>query len=209
MATVQNGRAGIPQNEANRVEDFNRGRSLAVEEQPGIANDRLWAKRVVTIIFGRFEFVRSIKAHAAPPPGAPVIATDSAAGEMVRMYASNARIVEALAKDYGFEPIYIWQPALLSTPKPLTKREKWLESPAESQPELTRIRDLHRAVPRLISDTMRPILGSRFVDATSLFSDDSAEIYVDLFGHTYERANPRVVDSFMPQLTAAARSALH
>jgi len=209
MATVQDGRAGIPQNESNRVEDFVRGRTLADEEPSGMTDDRKWAKHILQIVVSRLEFVRSIKAHARTAPSVTLISTDSAANSIVRMYAANARIVESLAKDYGFQPIYIWQPALLSTNKPLTRREKWLAGPAGSQPEIGRIRDVHVAVPRRIGDTMRPILGTRFIDDTNLFSDDSLDVYVDLFGHTYESANPRIVDSFMPQLSAAALRALH
>ena len=55
----------------------------------------------------------------------------------------------------------------------------------------------------LIGPAMAPIAGDRFIDATDLFRDDPQEIFVDLFGHTYERANPSIVDALMPILGAA------
>jgi len=208
LATIQNGRAGLPQNEWNRVDDFVRGREFAQASAPGIVNDGKWAKIILGLAARRSEFARLIKAHALPGRSTPLLSTDSAVSGIVNAYAANVPIVEALAKKYGFQVIYVWQPALLSDNKPLSKREKWMLD-ADMRMTITVLRKVHAAVPRLIGDAVRPMVGSRFIDATSVFSDDSSDVYVDLFGHTYESANPRIVDSLMPQLSAAARSALH
>jgi len=121
-------------------------------------------------------------------------------------YSENARIVEALAPSYGFQPIYVWQPALLSTRKRLTPREAWLQRP-EALRDVHMVRDVHMAVPTLVGPALAPIAGGRFIDATDLFRDDPLEVFVDLFGHTYERANPRIVDTLMPNLAAAVSRA--
>ena len=200
MATVQNRRAGAPQNAANRAEDFVRGRDLAAEKPPGIANDLRTARRLFVSALLRLQFVQRITEIRRPGEPAPV-PIDSLARSVVHLYSGNARIVEALAASYGFEPIYIWQPALLSTRKPLTPRETWLRRPQ-------RVGNLHMAIPKLIGPAMASVAGGRFIDATDLFDADSLDVFVDTFGHTYERANPRVVDTLMPNLAAAVSRAL-
>jgi hypothetical protein len=122
------------------------------------------------------------------------------------MYAGTARIVESLKAEYGLEPIYVWQPALLNTRKPLTPWEQWLIRDV-AMSGIEPIRDLHVAVPALLAAAMAPVAGERFVDATTLFDHDSADVYVDLFGHTYERVNPRIVEAMLPALGAAVTHA--
>ena len=204
MATVQNKRAGLPQNEGNRVEDFVRGRREASENKPGLVNDLLTAKHMLGAALSRIQFakrivnwVRATGSSTAAPSNPAELAKN-----IVQMHAENARIVEALAASYGFQPIYVWQPALLSTRKPLTAHETWLRR-AEVGNFVRTMRDVHMTVPTLIGPAMKPIAGDRFIEMTDLFRDDPDEIFVDWSGHTYERANPRIVDALMPRLGAA------
>jgi lysophospholipase L1-like esterase len=201
MATVQNGRAGLPQNEWNRQAEFARGRALAAERSPGVANDLRALRRAVMTVGGRLSFAQRLRELAgesrAPSPGD----AEPLAGDIVRVFAENARLVEALANDYGFHAIYVWQPALLSSRKRLTLREAWLRDSGT-------VGDVHMAVPRLIGEPMKRVAGERFIDATTLFDDDTLEIFADLNGHTYERASPRVVDTLMPQLSRAVQQVI-
>lgn len=203
MATVQNGRGGFPQNESNRADDFIRGRELLAENPPVIADLRAGRRLVLSAMLPlrlvrrilALNFVQRLRAIKSPPSSPP---EESLAHSIVHMHTGNARIVETLAASYGFQPIYIWQPALLSTHKRLTSREKWLHRRPPRE-----ITDLHMAVPALIGPAMAPIAGDRFIDATDIFNDDTLEVFVDPFGHTYERATPRIVDELMPALAAA------
>ena len=207
MATLQDGQAGLPQNEANRVEDFARGRRVVAENLGGLGNDVRATARAAASVLGRLQFVRTIR-EGKPAPALKLISADSAVRSIVQMYAGNARVVEALAAAYGFEVVYVWQPTLLSTTKPLTAREKFLVVPAERDSMYKRMREVHVAVPPLLRAAMTPIAGSRFIEATPLFSDDSLDVYVDIIGHTYERANPRIVDAILPTLGAALTRAI-
>jgi hypothetical protein len=207
MATVQNGAAGIPQNEANRVQDFERGRRMAEQDRRdrrGIGNDLRTLGRSVWAVVERLELVERIVGAAAPSPPADLVSADSAAADLARVYVENVRLVEALADRYGFTPIYVWQPALMSSGKKLTEYERWRIRPADQDPQIARIRDVHLAVPPLLRERVPPLVGERFVDATAIFDADTLEVFADLFGHTYERANPAVVGSFLPVLTEAA-----
>ena len=200
MATVQNRRAGLPQNEANRIEDFNRGRMLAAERSPGIRTDVTVARRLFGEAGKRLELVQRVVAAKAVPPRERR-SSDSLAREIALTFAANARLIEALAQRYGFQPLYVWQPALLTMRKPLTAYERWLLGPSQ-------IKDVHGIVPTYIGAAMKPVVGNRFIDATDLFLNDSTEIYADVYGHTYERANPRIVDTLMTVLDPAVRAAV-
>lgn len=118
------------------------------------------------------------------------------------------KIVEALVKEYGFVPIYVWQPALLTMRKPTTARENYLINAEISRADVARIRDVHKIVPEMIAAAMTPLAGNRFVDATNLFNNDSTDVCEDIFGHTYEKAVPTIVDTFLPLLVSAARARL-
>src|SRR5687768_708204 len=108
MATVQNGHAGVPQNEWNRVADFERGRQLAREAEPGLLNDVRVSLRSARSMVGRLRFVRRLATRpsnsSGTPSGQPI---DSLARHLVGTFASNAMIVEALQARFGFEPIYV------------------------------------------------------------------------------------------------------
>ena len=195
MAAIQNNQSGLPQNEANRSADFQRGRERAEAVRPGFRGAMLTAKRMGKDVLSRLQVAQRIVAVKTPPPFVrqPI---DSLAASSVKFYVANVELVEALAARYGFQPIYVWQPALLSSNKPMTVREKWLR---RSQP----IGDLHLAVPPLLDPAMAELHIDHFIDATTLFDRDSLEVYTDVYGHTYERANPRIVDTLMPMLTSA------
>ncbi len=199
ISAIQSGTTGLPQNESNRAEDFRNGRLLAAEHDEGFRNDLRLAKRLLSSALLRLQFAQRIVDIKRPKP-APPVPIDSLASKMVQTFAGNARVVEALAKGYGFEAIYVWQPALLSTKKPLTPREQWLLVPQ-------RIGYLHQAVPPLLGPAMKSVAGDRFIDATTIFDSDSGEIFLDMYGHTYERANIRIADTLMTVLGPAVRRA--
>lgn len=66
VAAVQNARPGVPQNEETRRDDFIGGREIVAGKNPGLANDRKWAARILAILADRIQFVRSIARHTKP-----------------------------------------------------------------------------------------------------------------------------------------------
>jgi GDSL-like Lipase/Acylhydrolase family len=200
MATVQNGVAGLPQNEANRVEDFERGRRLEAERRPGFANAMHEWGRLGWSVAQRSELVERLRTVRAPDPWKPV-PTDVLAASLARVYTDNVRLVEALGARYGFTALYVWQPALMSTGKRLTAREAWVRRPADADPEIRPVRDLHVAMPPLLRTVVPPLVGERFIDATTVFDADPLDVFGDVYGHTYERGSPPVLDVMFPQLS--------
>jgi hypothetical protein len=201
IATVENGAAGIPENESNRAEDFARGRLFVADSGHGLQHDFRYVGRVLVPVLQRLELVQRLEAfrsRTAPP----LISADSAARSETRVYAENVRIVEALARSYGFQPLYVWEPDLQSTHKPLTAHEAWLLR-SMSDPLRARRGEVHVVIPALLDSAMAGIAPGRFIDATDLFRGDSTEIFEGKASHNTEAAVPQIVDAFLPQLAAA------
>lgn len=197
-SAVQSGEGGMPLNEMHRVEEFTRGREFAVDTLPGLPNDARALLRGMRGALFRLEIAQRVVRLRAPKRRAPVPAGIVVA-RLVRMYAENARLVEALSEHYGFRPVYLWQPAIASRGKPLTVRERELVPAAD-------IDSVRLAAPALLRAAMPAIVGDRFIDATALFATDSLDVYLDPTGHTYERANARIVDTLLPALEAASHA---
>ena len=203
IATVQAGEAGLPQNEAKRVAEFQAGRLLdrtGIERGPKKDLRSLgWLALTALKQLAVVDWVLSLRSS---PPSA-LIAADSAAKSTVRIYAHNVRAVEALAREYGFSAIYVWQPSIHGTAKPLTPYETRIMNTITSNPTHARMRDVHLAVPALLDSAMAEVAPGKFVNAASLFRNDSSNVYFDRVGHNIEASVPTIVDAFWPLLRAA------
>ena len=62
------------------------------------------------------------------------VSANSGAWSTVQYYTANVRLVEALAAEYGFTPIYVWQPTLHTTEKKLTRFEENLMRGIKADP---------------------------------------------------------------------------
>jgi lysophospholipase L1-like esterase len=133
----------------------------------------------------------------------PLIPADSGARLTSRAYAATTRVVEALAQEYGFVPIYVWQPTIHSTSKPLAPFEQSVMNGILRNPTQLRMREVHLATPSMLDSLLKPVLGPRFVNASGLFARDSSEVYTDRVGHNTERSIPTIIDAFWPPLHAA------
>lgn len=203
FSTVQNRRAGIPENEDKRVAEFNLGRTLdRTLYGQGVRSDL----RALGILAGKglrhLETVDQLQGMVRRP--APnLISADSGARSQVNVYAENVRLVEALAAAYGFTPLYVWQPTIHGTDKVLTKFEERLVRRIDGDPFNHRMADIHLLMPALLDSAITPMVHERFVDAFHLFKGDSNAYYADDVGHNTEVAIPKIVDSFWPVLQAS------
>jgi hypothetical protein len=201
--TVQYGVAGIPQNESKRVAEFEMGRAL---DRTGFARGLGKDMRALGILTGQafnqselLEWVKSLK-HA-PAPSYP--RADSATRSLLRIHTENVRIVESLSQAYGFVPIYVWQPSVHSTQKHLTPFEARIRRGIANDAFQSRLRDVQVAIAPLLDSAMATIAPGRFIDADTLFRNDSLPVFVDRIGHNTEVSIPRIVDAFWPALEAA------
>lgn len=205
-ATVQSGVPGLPQNESKRVEEFAFGRVL---DRTGFEHGAAKDTRALGFAFRQFAdrlaAVELLKSWL-PPPATTYIPADAAALGTVAVFVENVRIVEALAGQYGFKAIYIWQPTVHATTKLLTPYEQKIARQIQADPFQRRLSEVHRAILPLIDSAMTNIVRGRFINAASIFQGDGRHIFVDLIGHTSESATPTIVDAFWPQLAAAVTS---
>lgn len=203
--TVQYGAPGIPQNESKRVSEFAMGRTLdRTGFARGLKKDLTAEGILLREGFNQLALVDWVKSKKGSPP-LMFISADSAARGAVHVYAENMRIVEALSKAYGFQAIYVWQPSIHATPKPLTKFEERIMSGIKNNAFERRIRETQLAVPPIVDSAMATIAPGRFIDATSLFVGDTMSVFVDRIGHNTEASVPKIVDAFWPALEAAVK----
>jgi hypothetical protein len=202
-STIQNGVAGIPQNENKRVAEFSMGRALdRGGHGAGLGVDLHALGLLAGAGLRQSEIVQSLQRYARPQ-GRHMLPADSAARALTRVYVENVRLVESLAKTYGFIPIFVWQPSLHGTSKPLAPNEAHLMRAISANNYQHRLKDVHLAVPPLLSSSMTPILADRFVDASDVFRGEPAPRFIDEIGHNTEAAIPRIVDAFWPALQSA------
>jgi lysophospholipase L1-like esterase len=118
------------------------------------------------------------------------------AAEVIDTYAGNLRIIRALAREYGFRPLFFWQPTLV------TKRNK---SADEQRSEALMTRDvagrrqLYTAI--LAARRAHPGLAgaSDAADLSTIFDDSAEAIYIDPF-HLSEAGNAVVAEAMLPHL---------
>jgi hypothetical protein len=198
MAALQNGAPGIPQNERNRAIDFDMGRVVFNWRTDFLSDLQAWG-RLFAVGLRRSQLLQRLRTVlAGPPPAGP--AAPELARQLVESYVGTAQQVEALAKAYGFQTLYVWQPALHGTGKALTPFEQRLVSGIEGVPFQQERRAIHGAVPAMLDSAMAPIAGARFVNLSGLFTGYAGPVFVDDIGHTTEAAIPLIVNGFWKPL---------
>jgi hypothetical protein len=143
-----------------------------------------------------------------PAPARAYIPRDSATRATARTYVENARLIEALAAQYGFTAVYVWQPSLHASQKVLDPFEQRLRRNIERDPFHGRLQQVHRDIPPLLDSAMARVAPGRFVDAAQLFRGDTMPVYTDWLGHNTEESVPRIVDAFWPALQTATQAAI-
>jgi lysophospholipase L1-like esterase len=202
-SAVVDGRAGVPQNESNRVREFRLGRLLASD------NDVEALARLGLMAAGRSQLVRRLAALWSTA-SASRPALDTLAHEVADTYAHTAQLLEALSQRYRFRALYFWQPALHTTRKPLTTFEQALAAAIDADPFQRHLRTVHLAVASEIDSVMARVAPGQFFNQTHVFDHDTGAVFLDEIGHTTEQANAKLsalmLDPLLVQL-ARGRSA--
>ncbi len=172
FAAYQDGEAGSPQNESNRIHEFN----LLKENPTMIANGIegiLSRTMTAEVINGIHSAMR-----VAPPTGLP---GREVVANIVQLYRGNIRIVEALSREYGFRYAAYWQPVVFSRKNP---------SPYEQQQsdKLRDVRPLFLDVYHRIAQDSVLLANPSFHNISDLFDAISAPVYLD-FCHISEYGN--------------------
>jgi lysophospholipase L1-like esterase len=174
-AAYQDGEAGAPQNEVNRLQEFN----LLKE------NSRMMSLGIEAIL-GRTMIAEVINGIHRAMKVTPVadIPGEELVRNIVRLYRGNIRILDALSREYGFRYAAYWQPVVFSRKNP-TPYER------EQSDKLRDVRPLFLDVYHRIAEDSLLNANASFHDISDLFDGVSAPVYLD-FCHVTEHGNSMI-----------------
>jgi lysophospholipase L1-like esterase len=124
------------------------------------------------------------------------------AREVIAVYASNLRLVRLLAGEYGFQPVFFWQP-VITTKKLQTRDERrwgkdYTSDPARRRLLYEAIIAERRCCPELIN-------AADTIDLSALFDDRTDPVYIDLY-HLSEAGNAAVAEAMLPAVEEAVKA---
>jgi len=181
-AAYQSGEAGYPQNEVDRRVDF---------ERPGAAfvymlMKRSWLFRPVLWRVGRRVWRTQNEARSAEE-------RSQLGHAVVHVYAANLAIIGGLARNFGFNTLFFWQPVIFS---------KVHLSPGEEDAteESSHMRDFFIEGYNDMRNDTELLANSHFHDLSEIFDDLKQPIYFDLV-HVTEHGNEMIGQAMLPYVS--------
>lgn len=193
----QTGRADGLFNEARRRAEFN---LLHADRRGDLAAAAVMAAAPRTL--RRLRRLTGLRL-AGPMPAAEAdlsrIDIGRLAAAVIAAYAANLRLLRLLAREYGFRPLFFWQP-VITTKRILTPDEQrwdkdYTRDPAARRCLYAEILAERRRSPEIVA-------AADAIDLSALFDDWSAPVYIDLY-HLSEAGNAAVAEAMLPALTEA------
>lgn len=195
-AAYQSGLAGVPQNETNRVAEFNLSQPGEWQRAARFAAAgfaRSSAMAAVTRSFLADLGVSQVVTFAETPALRTGSEAERLAEQVLHRYRGNIGIVNGLAEKFGFKAWFFWQPTIF---------QKRLLTPYE-QNEFGKqavLRELFLASADLLrADQWRGAAVGRFKDLSQVFYDETAPIFID-WCHVGELGNGLVAAAMAEQV---------
>ncbi len=190
-AAFQSGVAGIPQNEINRVIEFN-------------SRDRLNWQRGLTERVGLFRFARGVMGSlgTSPEDGTRRFLEPTLATSVVDVYLANVRLVNVLAREYGFRAVFFWQPTIYSKKVLSPDEERWRLTGARRSRRggaAPLFAEEYRAFNEAFREKTRTTRVENVYDLSRIFENDSRTIFIDRF-HISEQGNDKVAEGIASTL---------
>jgi hypothetical protein len=122
---------------------------------------------------------------------------------VLAVYMANLRLVRLLASEFGFRPIFFWQP-VIATKRVKTPDEQRWEGDYTADPAARRA--LYTAIVAARRGSAELADAGDAVDLSALFDNWADPVYIDLY-HLSEAGNAAVVEAMLPHVVrvAAAR----
>jgi lysophospholipase L1-like esterase len=180
------GEAGLTTNESNRRREFN------LLQSPRRLGATLAEKLLVNSSFYRLARALSSRlGQTAPVPGAgtPDFSTRSLARSVVERYGANIRIVETLARGYGFRPLFFWQPTVFDKSNLTAAERDEAQKYAWTAPAFQMVYEEIRESRELSTDPA-------FHDLSKIFADEKTLTFID-YCHTTETANGLIAEQIV------------
>jgi hypothetical protein len=183
--------AGVTTNERNRAREFNLLQSpsrLTVALATRLVRDSGWY---------RLALAMSRRLLGPPDPAAGLPGEGELPGlaeEVIRRYAANVKLIEALGREYGFRPLFVWQPVVFQkqTLLPFEHEEREKVGWAKAMFQL-----VHEALERNTDLKSDPA----FCDLSGIFRQTESLVFLD-HCHTTEAANERIAEALLPRILA-------
>jgi lysophospholipase L1-like esterase len=178
------GEAGVTTNERNRRAEFNIRQSparLGGAMIAGLIRDSASYRLAQTIAH------RVIGARGSEGGLPPADRWRELAAEVVRRYRANLVIVDRLARGFGFEVLYYWQPLVFDKTSPTPYEREEAEKLGWARGFLGEVYDAIRTSTDLGAE-------GRFHDLSRIFADSADLIFID-YCHTTESANDRIAEA--------------
>ena len=194
----QTGAADRLFNEARRRAEFN---LLLAERRRDLATAALIALMPRTL--RRLCWLTGLELRGPlPAPEIDVRYLDIArlANAVLAAYAANLRLVRLLASEFGFRPIFFWQPVLATKQRKSADEARWADDYTRDPAAR---RALYKAIVAARRGNAELADAPDAVDLSALFDDWADPVYVDLY-HLSEAGNAAVAEAMLPHVVRAA-----
>lgn len=190
------GEAGVTTNERNRRAEFN------IRQSPARLGGAMIAGLVHDSASFRLAGIFARRLLGARGPEGALPSADrrrELAAEVVRRYRANLAIVDRLARGFGFEALYYWQPVIFDKTAPTPYEREEAEKLGWARGFLGEVYGAIRASGELGGDR-------RFHDLSRIFADTHELVFID-YCHTTESANDRIAGVIAGHALSALRAA--
>ncbi|MCK6372247.1 MAG: hypothetical protein L6Q83_13170, partial [Gammaproteobacteria bacterium] len=192
-AAHQSGLAGIPQNETNRVAEFNLSQPGEWRRAARFAVTGLARSSATAGVTRDLLADLGISAVAEPLAARSSAAAERLAAQVLRSYQGNLGVVNGLAEKFGFKAWFFWQPTIFQKPQLSFYEQAELAKQAE-------LRDLFTAAAALIqADLRQGVRRAGFTDLSQIFLDEKAPVFID-WCHVGEPGNRLIAAAIAEQL---------
>ena len=206
FSAYQQNIAGIPQNESNRVKEFN----FLSKQYMTREGERKIRKRAIknikrnlsTVRFTRYLRKKISSAEAGSDDDElsdNINDIDAIINDEIDIYQSNIKIVSALAEKYGFKYIFYWQPTIFQKRSLTAYEQKELELRSDAMPFYQRAYGFMREKTPAIQAAYN------FINLGEMFSDTKEPMYID-YCHLGEVGNGRVAEKMFQDVYPLIKS---
>ncbi|MGD0200810.1 MAG: hypothetical protein ABSD27_08680, partial [Bryobacteraceae bacterium] len=198
FSAFQNGAAGRPQNEFNRVREFN-----LLQSGPRFYLEWVRHSNLFWLLSGFAGHLRQMNyfAHHSRQTGAASPQDEGVhlIGDLLGVYDTNVRVLKAVGMEYSIRTFYYWQPSVY------TKANQTPEERAQANSDPSFERFYRATIARLKDSPIEKI--DSFRDLTGTFDGHPERVFIDTM-HVSERGNERIAGMIATDVASAVRQLL-
>lgn len=189
--------AGIPQNEATRVKEFNLSSPSQAKRRTALVLQDV-ARKLATVRLVNTLLRRNGGQKVATSQIADSNAmTDALSQDVVNTYRANMELVRTMAAHYGFQCLFYWQPNIFEKPERTAYEQGQWEMEKAMEPLFRKTYNLVRT-----SDLET---GGDFHNLSQLFANEAKPVYFD-WCHMGEAGNATIARSMVDDVMKALSS---